>query len=76
MAGGGDVGDGHGKAVVEGVEDLAHQDAGIERDGLAGLQIDLDPVAFVDLAQEGGQGLDVVIRAGDVVAAAEVEPLL
>lgn len=34
VAGGRDVGDGDGHAVVEGVEDLADQDARIERDGL------------------------------------------
>jgi hypothetical protein len=46
----------------------------IERDGLAGFQIEFDAGAGLDIAQEGDQFVALIVRAGDVVAAAEVEP--
>ena len=44
VAGGRDIGDGKGHAIGGQVEDFANQNARVQRDGLAGFEIDVDAV--------------------------------
>ena len=74
MAGRRDVGDADGHAVVEHVQHLADQDAGVQRHGLARLQIDPNPVPGLQIAHEGDQIVGLIVGAGDVVPPAQVQP--
>ena len=56
------------------IEDRADQNPGIERHGLAGLEINFSPGIFLEVEQELHQLVALVVGAGDVVAAAEIEP--
>ncbi len=53
---------------------VADQDPGIERHRLARLEIELRPGILLHIEQELDQLLALVIGAGDVVPAAEIEP--
>ena len=76
MARGGHVEDGKARfAVLQRVEDGRHEIARVQRPRLARLQVDLYAVGLLhpgDAALQRGQ---VVIRAGDVVPAAKIQPL-
>src|SRR3546814_939864 len=74
MAGRRDVGDTYGHAIVEQVEYLADQDAGIEGDRLAGFDHHVAVGRRAHLSQKGDQIVDLIIGARDMVAAAEIDP--
>ena len=75
VAGGGDVGDRQRHPVPMAIEDRADQDPGIERHRLARFEIQLAPGLDFNRLEEIDQLVALVIGAGDVVAAAEIEPL-
>ena len=62
-------------AVLQGVQHRGDEVACVQRPGLAGLQIHLHAVLFLRPGDALFQRGKVVIRAGDVVPAAKVEPL-
>ena len=67
---------GDGDAVVEHFADGGHQFAGVQRDRLAWFQVDLEVrVTPAKVAQGLNQQRDIVAALGDVVTAAEVNPL-
>src|SRR3546814_16321677 len=74
MAGRRDVGDTYGHAIVEQVEYLADQDAGIEGDRLAGFDHHVAVGRRAHLSQQGDQIVALIIGARDMVAAAEIDP--
>src|SRR3546814_12207539 len=74
MAGRRDVGDTYGHAIVEQVEYLADQDAGIEGDRLAGFDHHVAVGRRAHLPQKGDKIVDLIIGARDMVAAAEIDP--
>jgi hypothetical protein len=55
VTGGRNVGDPDRDAIGKAIKDLADQNAGIQSNGLARFQIDLNIVRFCDLAQEGDE---------------------
>ena len=75
VAGGRGVQNGHIHAVVPRLQHPGVQEAGVEHHGLAGLQVDLHPVALPQAPHQGDQLLPVVVLPGDVVAAPQIEPL-
>lgn len=76
MAGGGDVEDGGLlTSLTDDVEHAGDEEAGIEGDGFAWFEVNLDVgVALAELAQDADEACDVVAGFGDVVAAAHVDP--
>src|SRR3546814_2853868 len=74
VAGGGDVGDRDGHAVVDDVQDFADQYAGVQSHGFARFDIEFQARLRFDPLEEGDQQVGLVIGAGDMVAAAEVQP--
>ena len=63
--------------MAAGFDEVEHGDdehAGVERHRFAGFQIDADAVALAEALNGAAQAINVVTRASDVVAAAEVEP--
>ena len=74
MAGGGRIQNGNLSAVFDDIEHGAAQDACVQRDGLARLQIDLQPIALLDAVDAALEPRNVIARPGDVVPAAEVQP--
>ena len=63
-------------AVLDNIDDLAHQGTGLPAKGAAGLQDDAEPgIAGVETAEQGHQRIDVVVGTGHEVAAAEIDPL-
>lgn len=48
--------------------------AGIKRDSLAGFEIDVEMIGLADVADASLEERDVIVGAGDVMSAAEVEP--
>ena len=75
MAGGGGVENRQVHAVPGQVQHLGHHHPGLVGDGFARLQIHLDIVLGSERLDTGNQVVHLVIGAGDVVAAAEVDPL-
>ena len=74
VGGGGDIED--GELVAGGFEDIHHlraEHAGVDRNGFAGLQPDLDVVSFPRLADEPDEELAVVERLGDPMPATHVQ---
>jgi len=74
VAGGGDVEDGEVERVLREVEDGAGEDAGVEGDGFAGLEVDVEVVFGAEGLDNADEAVDVVARAGDVMAATKVDP--
>ena len=74
MAGGGYIGDADPYPVVEDVEDFTHEYSGVERHGFSGFEVNLATGFGFDGYQERDQRFAVIIGAGDMVAAAKVEP--
>ena len=70
------VDDGDVDLVVDDVQHLGDEDAAVEYDRFAGLQVNIDVVMPL---LETGDGLaeqvDIVVAAGDVMPAPEVDPL-
>ena len=56
------------------VENGADQNPRIQRHGLTGFEIKLTPRLCLHVFQECHQLIALIIRAGDVVAATEIEP--
>ena len=76
MGFGADIQDGDVDAVVDNIQYRCHQGARLPPHRFTGLQIDLHTVvAGFEVANHVDQAIHVVIFAGDVVAAAEVDPL-
>src|SRR3546814_2253422 len=75
MACGGDIGDADRDAIVEQVEDFADENAGVERDRFAGLDHHVAVGLGAHPFQEGDEVARLIIGAGDVVTAAEIDPL-
>ena len=75
MAGRRGVENGDVLAVFHGFEHGRYQIAGVQHDGLARLQINLHAVLIAQVRDAADERFHVVIGAGDVVTAAEVEPL-
>src|SRR3546814_769288 len=69
-----DVGDTYGHAIVEQVEYLADQDAGIEGDRLAGFDHHVAVGRCAHLSQKGDQIVELIIGAREMVAAAQIDP--
>ena len=74
VAGGGDIEDGEVQRVLRQVEDGAGEDAGVEGDGFAGLEVNVELMFFAEVLDDADEAVDIVAGAGDVVAAAEVDP--
>ena len=64
--------DGH--AVFHHVQHGGDQRAGVQGNGLAGLQVDLHAIFLADVQNQLFQRRNVVAGAGDVVPAAQVQP--
>ncbi len=75
VSGGTGVEDGDVDVVVDEIENGGHEMARVERDSLAGFEIDLYVVIVCEFFKERDQAVDVVAGASDVMAAAEVNPL-
>ena len=74
VAGGRSIEDGDGVLLLD-VEHLGDEEAGVQRDGLAGLDVDRQAVRLLHVADALLEERDVVAFLRDVVAAAEVDPL-
>ena len=74
VAGGRGVEDGDGVFLLD-VEHLGDEEAGVQRDGLAGLDVDRQAVLLLHMADALLEERDVIAFLRDVVAAAEVDPL-
>ena len=74
MAGSRGVQNGRGNITVYHVQDLSHKVTGIECNSLTGLQEDFQSVLILKVTDTFFKSGDVVVIAGDMVAAAEVEP--
>lgn len=74
VAGGRGVEDGDGVLLLD-VEHLGDEEAGVQRDGLAGLDVDGQAVLLLHVADALLEKRDVIARLRDMVAAAEVDPL-
>ena len=75
VAGGGGVEDGCGGLGGHDVHDGGDEVAGVEGDGFAGLEVDVFVPAGFEVADDADEAVGVVVVAGDVVAAAHVDPL-
>ncbi len=75
VAGGGRVENGNIRVIAHDIKHLADQHAGAYRDGLSRLDVDLNTVLRAETLDPLDQAVDVVRRMGDVVAAAEIDPL-
>ena len=75
MAGCRSVQNGDIHAIVHHVEHAGHQKTGIQHDGLTGFQIDFDVVGLAQMGDDAREQVDVVSVAGDVMSAAQIEPL-
>ncbi len=74
VAGGRYVSDGDRHAVVDDVQDFADQDASVERHRLARFDVEFKAGLNLDPLEEGDQIIDLIVGAGDMMAAAEVQP--
>ena len=74
MARGRRIQNGDLSAVFHDIEHGGAQDARVQRDGLARLQIDLQAIALLDAVDAALEPRNVIARPGDVVPAAEVQP--
>ena len=73
---GGGVEDGDGAVILDDIQYGADQVAGVQRDRLARLQVDGEVrMALPEVPDHPHQPLDVVVVTGDMVPAAEVDPL-
>src|SRR5690606_12289721 len=61
--------------VVEHVQDGGNQHAGVERNRLSRLQVNIHTVATPEVTNDAYQTLDVVTGPSDVVPATEIHPL-
>ena len=75
MAGGGGVENGNVDAVLHGFEHTRYQEPGAQHHGFPRLEIHLHTVRLPQMAHNADEPIDVVAGAGDVMAAAEVQPL-
>ena len=75
MAGGGGVQNGNIHAVMHNLQHARHQESGVQHDRLARLQIDFHIICAFEMLNHPNQTRDIIIRAGDVVTSAEVQPL-
>lgn len=74
VAGGRGIEDGDGVLLLD-VEHLGDEETGIQRDGLAGLDVDGQAVRLLHVADALLEERDIIAFLRDVVAAAEVDPL-
>src|SRR3546814_18709823 len=74
VAGGGDVGDRDGHAVVDDVQDFADKYAGVQSHGFARVDIESQARLRFEPQEEGDKQVGLVSGAGDTGAAAEVQP--
>ena len=74
VAGGRGIEDSDGVLLLD-VEHLGDEEAGVQRDGLAGLDVDRQAVRLLHVSDALLEERDVVAFLRDVVAAAEVDPL-
>ena len=74
MAGSANIGDANLHTVFKNVEQFADQYPGIERDGFAGFEVDVEARFGADVFNERDQFIPLIIGARDVVAAAKVQP--
>ena len=74
VAGGRGIEDSDGVLLLD-VEHLGDEEAGVQRDGLAGLDVDGQTVLLLHMADALLEERDIVALFRDVVAAAEVDPL-
>ena len=74
VAGGGGIENGDGHVGLHHVEHRGDEYACVEGHGFTGFQIDLHVIGIPHMFDAAAQKLDVVIGAGDVVAAAEIDP--
>ena len=74
VAGGADIGDADGHAIVKDIKQFADQYACVEGNCLAGFQIDVAAGFGTHRLDEFDQIVALVIGAGDMVATAEIEP--
>ena len=74
MAGGADVGDSDGHAIVDDVQDFADQYARVQRHRLSGFDIEIEPGLRLDGLKKGDEVVDLVVGAGNMVAAAKIQP--
>lgn len=74
MRGGGNVENRQGHGVAWQVEHGADEHAGVQRDGLAGFEIDFQFIFRAKILHDAHEAVEVVTGARDMVAAAEVDP--
>lgn len=74
VAGGRGIEDSDGVLLLD-VEHLGDEEAGVQRDGLAGLDVDRQAVLLLHVADALLEERDIIAFLRDVVAAAEVDPL-
>lgn len=75
MAGGRGVQNGNLHPIVHRFQNAAHQKTGMVNGRFAGFQINLHIIAVAKMLDDRNQARNVVIRAGDMMTAAEVEPV-
>ena len=74
MTGRRNIGDPDRYAIVEHIQNLAHQDTGIQRNRFARLQINLAAGPRLERFQEIDQRFAIIIIAGDMMTAAKIDP--
>ena len=62
-------------AIFNNIQDLCHQIARIEGDGLTRLDVDFQPIFFLHVLDRGNQQFQIIILSGHMVAAPHIEPL-
>ena len=75
MTGGGNIKNGDIHAVVDHVEDFAHQNAGADGDRLSRLKVYFQIVLFLEIFHQFHKAVKVVAVTGNVMATPQVEPL-
>lgn len=75
MCGDGGVENGNGRITLQDIEDLGDEPTAVKGNGLAGFEVNADIIFGAEFLDEADQAFAIIIRSGDVVAAAEVDPL-
>ncbi len=74
MAGRADIGDADGQSIFEHIKQFANQYASIKRNRFAGFKIDVEACFSANFLNECNKVVALIIRAGDVMSAAKVQP--
>ena len=74
MAGGGGIQYGNVNPIMDDFQHLRHQESCPQHYGFAGFQIDFHPIGLPQVLHQANEPLPVVVRPGDVVAAAQIQP--